>query len=135
MPQWVRSGRPGRDPAEERLERVGRRRSRQQRGQQRRGQSGRLEQGFGQGGPSGFFEHADEVDVAQPEAMGRLGHQEPGSAELGQHTPSGARQHAPLIRRRLVEGPQRGNRAFLVQDLAHGLTQLHLFVTEGEVHG
>jgi len=54
----------------QRVQRVGGRFGRQQGGQHRGGQARRLEQGFGQGGPSGFGQDADQVHVAQPETTG-----------------------------------------------------------------
>ena len=77
----------------------------EERGQRRCGQRRRLEQGFGQPRPSRLFEHAHQVDVAQPQSVGRLGHEERRRPELGQDGPPVRRQRRRAHPRRPARRP------------------------------
>ena len=78
-----------------------------QRGERRGGQCGRLEQGLGQAGPSRFLEDADQVDLAQPEAHGGVGHDQRRRAQLGQDGPAVGGQLGPAGLVGHLEGAQR----------------------------
>ena len=106
----------------------------QQGGERRRGEGSRLEQGLGQARPPRLFEHAHEVDVAQAQPVGGLGHDERWRAQLGEHGPAvlGLLGPADLVGQ--FEGAQRLGGAFGIQHRAHTLAQRLLLVGEREVH-
>jgi hypothetical protein len=106
----------------------------EQRGERRRGEGRGLEQRLGQAGPARLFEHSHEVDVAQAQSVGGLGHHECRRAQLGEHGPAVL---GLLEARRLVgqfEGTQRGRGALGVENHAHALAQRLLLVGEREIH-
>jgi len=100
----------------------------QQGGQRRRGQRGRLQQRLGEPGPAHLLQHAHQVDVAQAQPVGRLGHDERRCAQLGQHGPAVLRLLGPGGLVRHVEGAQGIRRALGVEDDAHALTQCLLLL-------
>ena len=107
----------------------------QQGGQRRRGQRGRLQQRLGESRPARLLQHAHQVDVAQAQPVGRLGHDEGRCAQLGQHGPAVLRLLGPGRLVGHVEGAQGIRGALGVEDDAHACTQCLLFLGEREIHG
>ncbi len=106
----------------------------EQRRERRRGERRGLEQRLGQAGPAGLFEHAHEVDVAQAQPIGGLGHDECRRAQLGEHGPAilGLLQAGGPVGQ--FEGAQSLRGALGIEDRAHAIAQRLLLVGEREIH-
>src|SRR5204863_5009917 len=79
---------------------------------------------------SRLLEHEHEVDLVEPEATERLRRDDTEHSHLGERSP---RRRASAGRRAPCTAHRR-RRAFLAQQIAHGIAQRELLVGEGEVH-